>query len=86
MGRVFKHVTKTVSDSRMNDTKEEAVLCKWSFRCVKTSWHPVYRKCLRISIIRTFSTKILTSKLGVCIICGYICICVGMLKNTTCVV
>ncbi len=33
--------------------------------------------------MRTFSTKILTLKLGVCIICGYICIYVGMLKNTT---
>ncbi len=37
-------------------------------------------------IMRTFSTKILTLKLGVHIICGYICTCVGMLKNTTFVV
>ena len=34
----------------------------------------------------TFSTKMLILKLGVCIICGYICISVGMLKNTTFVV
>ncbi len=31
--------------------------------------------------MRTFSTKILTLKLGVCIICGYICTHVCMLKK-----
>ena len=46
--------------------------------------HVLYRKYPRIML--TFSTKISTSKLGVCIICGYICIYVGMLKNTTFVV
>ena len=31
--------------------------------------------------MRTFSTKILTSKLGVCIICGYICIFLYIVKS-----
>ncbi len=74
-------VLRVLCERGLNQVKSN--VSAWSY-FLRFGCPPIYRKYP--GIMHTFSTKILTSKLGVRIICGYICIYVGVLKNTTFVV